>query len=52
MKRNHGILSTFKKGIATLVMIAALAASAGAQEAVSVQSKSVSPSILDFPGKV
>lgn len=52
MKRNHGILSTFKKGIATLVMIAALAASAGAQEAVSGSSKSVSPSILDFPGKV
>ncbi len=33
-------------------MIAALASSAGAQEAVSGSSKTVNPSILDFPGKV
>ena len=33
-------------------MIAALASAAGAQEAVSGSSKTVNPSILDFPGKV
>jgi len=52
MKPNHGIQSTFRKSIAALIMIAALASAAGAQEAVSGPSKTVNPSILDFPGKV
>ena len=52
MKRNYGIQSAFRKGIAALIMIAALASAAGAQEAVSGPSKTVNPSILDFPGKV
>ncbi len=52
MKRNYGIQSAFRKGIAALIMIAALASVAGAQEAVSGPSKTVNPSILDFPGKI
>lgn len=52
MKENHGILSSPRKSLAALVIAAVLAAGAGAQEAVSGPSKSVNPSILDFPGKV
>lgn len=52
MKRNYGIQSAFRKGIAALIMIAALASVAGAQEGVSGPSKTVNPSILDFPGKI
>jgi hypothetical protein len=51
MKRNHGIQSAFRKSIAALIMLAALASAAGAQEAVSGPSRPASSSIFDFPGK-
>ena len=54
MKQNHSTLSPYKRILSALIIASALAAGAGAgaQEAVSGPSKSVNPSILDFPGKV
>ena len=51
MKQNHSALSPYKRILSALIIASALAAGAGAQEAVSGPSKSVNPSILDFPGK-